>query len=173
MNLNSTEYTVIGDMIIINWIVNKPIGMIDEKFKKLIFSSHEDIDSCIEQINNYALLNDYTFNKFKKNWRGSYFNQPISLTDSLTHLFFGEYFNCPISLTNSLTHLIFGDMFNQPVILTNSLTHLTFAIFFNQQIILPHSLTHLTIGISFNQSIELANIKYLNINCNNSYLIEK
>jgi hypothetical protein len=79
MNLNSSEYSVIDDMIIIHWNVNKPIGTIDEQFKKLIFSNYEDINLCIEYNNNYNKSNN-------KNWKGSLFNQPLTLTNFLTHL---------------------------------------------------------------------------------------
>ncbi len=106
MNLDSSEYTIIDDTIIIHWTVNKPIGTIDEKFKKLIFSDHADINISIQHGNNY--------------------NENIYLK---------------------------GSLFNQSITLTNFLTHLT-------------------LGYEFNQSIELANIKYLNIDCNNLHLIE-
>ncbi len=69
--------------------------------------------------------------------------------------------------------MTFGLYFNQSVILPYSLTHLSFGYEFNQHVNLTNSLTHLTFGYMFNQSIELANIKYLNIGCNNLYLIEK
>jgi hypothetical protein len=167
MNLDLSEYTAIDDMIIIHWEVNKPIETIDKKFKKLIFSNYNDINinTLMETKNNFDYLHS-------ANWKKSLFNQPVNLTNFLTHLIFGYEFNQQITLTNSLTHLTFGWEFNQPVILTNSLTHLTFGSCFNQPIILTNSLTHLTLRHKFNQSIELANIKYLNINCNNLHLIE-
>ena len=77
MNLNSSEYTVINDMIIIHWKVNKQIGIIDKKFKKLIFSNYDDINLYIKH-NNNSNKNNYIF-------QGSLFNQPVILTDSLTH----------------------------------------------------------------------------------------
>jgi hypothetical protein len=119
MNLQSSEYAVIGDMIIIYNYIDKQIGILDEKFKKLMFSNYDDINICIKQNNQYNSINFI-------NWNSSLFNQPLILTNSLTHLNLGYSFNQPITLTNSLTHLTFGDDFNQPVILTNSLTHLTF-----------------------------------------------
>ncbi len=99
MNLNSNEYTVIDDMIIIHWTVRKSMGIIDEKFKKLIFSNYDDINICIEQNNCYN-------ENYYYGWRGSKFNKPVNLTNSLIHLTFGYYFNQPVNLTNSLTHLI-------------------------------------------------------------------
>ena len=148
MNLNSNEYMMIGeDMIIIHWTVNKPIGTINEKIKKLIFSNYNNINICTKHNNTYNSTN-------KNNWKGSLFNQPITLTGSLTYLIFGNNFNQSVNLTTSLTHVTFGGLFNQPISLTNSLTHLTF-------------------GYEFNQPIELGNIKYLNIDCNNLHLIEK
>jgi hypothetical protein len=179
MNLDSSEYTVIDDMIIIHWKVDKPIGTIDEKFKKLIFSDYNNFNICTKQNNNntcwrgsqfnhsISLTNSLTHLTF-----GFIFNQPVSLTNSLTHLTFGELFNQPVSLTDNLIHLTFGNMFDQHIILTNSLTYLTFEYWFNQPISLIDSLTHLTLGCTFKQSIELSNIKYLNIDCNNLHLIE-
>ncbi len=137
MNLNLNEYTVIDDVIIIHWKVNKPIGTIDEKFKKLIFSNYDDINLCIKHNNEFVLNNC--------GWNNSRFNQPVILTDSLTHLTFGFCFNQQVTLTNSLTHLTFGTRFNQPVILTDFLTHLNFGDNFNQPINLTNSLTHFII----------------------------
>ncbi len=78
MNLNSSEYTVIDDMIIIHDGVNKPIGIIDKKFKKLIFSNYNDINISIQLNNKYDFVNN--------GWNSSIFNYSISLTDFLTHL---------------------------------------------------------------------------------------
>ena len=65
--------------------------------------------------------------------------------------------------------------FNQEVNkLPKSITHLTFGYQFNQEVNnLPNSLTHLTFGKEFNQKIDIPfTIKYLKLNCNNSYIID-
>jgi hypothetical protein len=150
MNLGSNEYTIIDDTIIIHWEVNKPIGKIDEKFKKLIFSNYDNINLCIKKNNNFKTIN-------YDNWMRSKFNQSIVLTNSLTHLTFGSEFNQKVILTDSLTHLTFGNNFNQYLNLTNSLTHLIFGWRFNQSIVLTNSLIHLTFGYKFNQQVTLTN----------------
>ena len=58
--------------------------------------------------------------------------------------------------------------------LQNCLTHLTFDCEFNQEVNnLPTSITQLTFGSNFNQKIDIPfTIKYLKLNCNNSYIID-
>jgi hypothetical protein len=167
--LELSDFTYCELTIIIHPNVNKFIdfNLINEDFNKIIFSDYENIEIIETNIKTYNLYD----NEHKEYWE-SHFNQPIVLTNNLTHLSFGHKFNQPIILTNNLTHLTFGDGFNRPIILTNNLTHLTFGYVFNQPIILTNNLTHLTFGNKFNQPIELANIKYLNINCDSIHLIE-
>lgn len=108
---------------------------------------------------------------------GNLFDQPIDLVDSITHLSFGNYFNHPLQLTNNsqLIYLKFGFRFNQPIQLTDNLTHVIFGKCFNKRIRMTNNsrLVDLTLGYYFARRINLPNIKYLNINCNNLRLIEK
>jgi hypothetical protein len=53
MNLKLCEDTVINDVVIIHRQVNKLIGILDEKFKKLIFSNYNDINISIQLNNEY------------------------------------------------------------------------------------------------------------------------
>jgi hypothetical protein len=165
--LEPTDYTCYNSIVVVHYNIDKFIdfNLINGDFNKIIFSDYDDIEICIK-------INNMYDDEYYNNWTKSKFNQPIILTNNLTHLTFGYRFNQPIILTNNLTHLTFGYDFNQPIILTNNLTHLTFGYYFDQPIILTNNLTHLTFGDCFNQPTELANIKYLNINCNNIHLIE-
>ena len=43
---------------------------------------------------------------------------------------------------------------------------------FNQQVIIPQNVTHLTFGYYFNQKVNLPNIKYIKLDCNNIDIIE-
>ena len=55
MNLDSSEYNTINDTIIIHWSVNKSIGIIEDKFKKLIFSNYDDFNASIHNNNKFIL----------------------------------------------------------------------------------------------------------------------
>ena len=98
---------------------------------------------------------------------GGNFNQPLDNAldncTSLSILVFGFYFNQPLSnaLDNcsSLTYIEFGSHFSQP--LNNLLNNC-------------QSLTHLCLGLWFEQKVDLPfNIRFLGLDCNNSYLIEQ
>ena len=106
---------------------------------------------------------------------GVYFDHPIKLPNKLTHLSFGIFFDQPIELVKSLTHIRFGTLFNQPIILPKNIQSISFGTYFDQPINFPKSLIQLHLGVSFSQSvnpIELANLKYFEINCNNLSLVE-
>ena len=105
---------------------------------------------------------------------GYYFNQSIILPNSLIELIFDFEYNKPIIIPEALNLLILGKNFNQPINLTNNLTHLEFGFSFNQLINFPNNsqLTHLSLGQRNANFTELPNIKYLNIDFNNSHLIE-
>ena len=173
MNLNNYEnkqdYTIWNDVIVIHHYTNRPINFneIDEFFSKIIFSDYDDVEICVNQKNEFN-------NKYSNNYTLSVFNQNIILPKIITHLIFGFSYNQPIltPLTNDLILLTFGESFNQIIILPENLTYLAFGKSFNQYVELPNSLTHLTLNNNFSYSINLAYIKYLNINCNNTDLIE-
>ena len=161
------NYITNKDTIIFNPKWNGPLDIkLLSNYKKLVFSDYE--------------LSDNLFEKYEPDnsiFKGSKFNQEVNnLPNSLTHLTFGQNFNQEVNvLPNSITHLTFGICFNQKVNnLPNSLTHLTFGWKFNQEVNdLPKSLTHLTFNYDFNQKIDIPfTIKYLKLDCNNSYIID-
>ncbi len=139
------------DTIIFNHTYNEKLDTnLISGFAKVIFSDY--------------VLNEKSFNYYTTNsvvgamrYALSEFNQDVSnLPSSITHLVFGHYFNQDISnLPSSITHLVFGHYFNQDI--SN----------------LPHSLTHLTLGYCYDKQCSIpSNIKYLNLNCNNQYIID-
>ena len=130
------------------------IGTI-KHYKKLIFSDYDNLQACIDNINNLCpVINREKFHS-RFHYR-SIFNKPLEyslykLTD-LEQLTFGESFNQPLS--NSLDKLInlinitFGESFNQQ--LSSSLDQLI-------------NLTLITFGKSFNQPISKSFDKLINL----------
>ena len=141
---------MISDTIIFDPKYNDPLDInLISQYKKIIFSDYQLSEGI------YNAYENNIFNNFI--WVGSYFNQKVNL------------------LPHQLTHLTFGWMFNQEVDnLPHLLTHLTFGSCFNQEVnwVTP-LLTHLTSGFAFNKpNIYLpSGIKYLKLDCNNSYII--
>ena len=103
---------------------------------------------------------------------GHLFNQKVIIPLNVIHLSFGNDFNKQVIIPQNVTHLTFGYHFNQPVIIPQNVTHLTFGHDFNQPVIITQNVTHLTFGSDFNQQVNLPNIKYIKINCNNINIIE-
>ncbi len=165
------EYNWIAyfDTIIFNHKFNvEQYKVLISAYSKLIFSNYKLEDKLFESyynnnFNNLCLL----MNTFD--------NDISNLPSTLTHLTFGYWFNQDVSkLPQSLTHLTFDHWFNQDVSkLPQSLTHLTVGDNFNQYVSnLPPTLTHLTLGWRYVQQYDIpSNIKYLKLNCNNSYII--
>ena len=116
------------------------------KCDELIFSNYDDYNITIKTNNECCI-------KYYKNYKYSNFNQQVIIPENVTHLTFGYMFNQRVTIPKNVTHLVFG-------------------IRFNQQVIIPENLTHLAFGWNFNQPINLLNVKYLNLNCNNINLIE-
>lgn len=166
MSLNPNQYTLIDDIIIIHYDVNQPVdfNLINKTFTKIIFSNYFDLDSCKNT------LNEMNFIEYSK-WRGSIFNKSINLKENITFLHFGESFNQPFEMTETITHIIFGSSFNQPINITDSLYHLVLRDIYNQPIISSNNLIFLMIGYNFDYPIQLEKVKYLDINCNNEYII--
>ena len=116
------------------------------KYNELIFSNYNDCSITIKTNNIYC-------NKYKQNYKESNFNQQVIIPQNITHLTFGFYFN-------------------QQVIIPENVTHLTFGHYFNQQVIISQNVTHLNFGFHFNQQVNLPNIKYIQIDCNNIDIID-
>ena len=154
------------------------------KYNELIFSNYDDYNITIKTNNRY-------YREYDKNYKLSKFNQQVIIPQNVTHLTFGEEFNQQVTIPQNVIHLTFGHWFNQQVIIPQNVTHLTFycdfnqqvtipqnvthLIFgwkFNQQVIIPKNVTHLTFGYEFNQPVNLSNIKYIKLNCNNINIIE-
>ena len=127
-----------------------------------IYEEFEDKDKISLKISKIRYFNKGKFLIKIKQYKyelifNCYFNEPVVLPKSLTHLTFGFNFNKPVNLPDSITHLTFSKYcsFNQPIELPKDLTHLTFGGNFNQQVNLPEKITHLTFGHNFNQPINL------------------
>ena len=137
------------------------------KHNELIFSNYDDFTITIKTNNLY-------YEKYYDNYKGSKFNQQITISQNITHLTFGEDFNQQVIIPQNITHLTFGDHFNQQVIIPQNVTHLTFGFDFNQQVIIPQNVTHLIFGydFDFDQPVNLPNIKYIKLGCNNIDIIE-
>lgn len=77
-----------------------------------------------------------------ENW----FNDPITLPDTLLYLTMGIMFNKPLILPNNLLCLVFGESFNQPIQLPDTLLRLEFNPKYEHHIVLPDSLLYLSMG---------------------------
>ena len=151
--------------LIFGWTFNQSVDKLPQYLTYLIFS--ESFNNSVDNLPEY--LTHLTFG-----WK---FNKQVdNLPKTLTFLFFNFNFNHSVDkLPNSLTHLTFGSEFNHSVDnLPSSLYCLTFGWKFNQKIDnLPSNLTYLTIDYNFNKKVNLPhNIKYLNLRCNNQYIID-
>ena len=104
-----------------------------------------------------------------------------NLISGFAKVIFSDYVLNENSLKYYTTNSVVCEMrcalskFNQDVSnLPSSITHLVFGHYFNQDISnLPPSLTHLTLGYCFDKQCSIqSNVKYLNLNCNNQYIID-
>src|SRR3990167_4952596 len=99
------------------------------KYNELIFSNYNDYNITIKTNNKY-------YEEYDKNIIYSYFNQQLTIPQSVTHLTFGWRFNQPEIIPQNVTHLTFGHDFNQPIIIPQNITYLTFGWKFNQHVII-------------------------------------
>ena len=125
---------------------NNPDTYLDiiSKYNELIFSNYDDFNIMIKTNNKY-------YEEYDKNIIYSYFNQQLTIPQSVTHLTFGWRFNQPIIIPQNVTHLTFNGYFNQQIIIPENVIHLTFGWKFDQQITIPQNVIHLTFGYCFNQ----------------------
>ncbi|ANB50733.1 putative F-box and FNIP repeat-containing protein [Powai lake megavirus] len=121
----------------------KNLSIID-RFKRLVYRG--------------KIPNNTSLNKSVREYVVKNLNTTIS--NNITHLFFGNYINQDIKdcIPNSVTHLTFGNKFNQNIkdYIPNSVTHLEFGSLFNQNIkdCIPKNVTHLTFHKEYNKNIK-------------------
>lgn len=98
----------------------------------------------------YAIILQYPKLSFQ-HW----FNKPIVLTLSLTHVTFGCGFKQPLILSKNLTHLTFDDKYNVEIFLTKKMLFLKIGNSFNLPIRFNKQMRYVSLGQCYNQKLEL------------------
>ena len=116
MKVPTTISFILGNNVIYQTSCDEEL-LEDESSKDDIYEEFEDKDKKSLKISKIRYFNKGKFLIKIKQYKyelifNCYFNEPVVLPKSLTHLTFGSRINKPINLPKSLTHLTLGWNFN-------------------------------------------------------------